>query len=475
MSAQRYAGASGIQAMSLRLTRARLRTRQGDGWLTTLAVIAFAAATATAALVAGGTWMFYNRYLSPRGTMAAALAQQPDTVILLLAYVGLALLACALLVAPVAGLASSAAVLGARSRETRLATLRLVGLSSAEVSRMTTLETVVQASLGAVLGLAASFVALPLFAAITFQAEPVSPSEMVLPWWGYVAVVAAVVAISVLASWWGLHRVRISPLGVARRSLPSALRAWRLVGLGVGLIAVVVFGGQVRIGGSSLMPYLAFAAMLVILLGLANLALPYVLQTLARPMAHLPWPSVSWAGRRIVVAPRAAWKRVAAPAMVCFIAGYISMVPFVANKQSTAETQTVADSFVADVTTGVVLVVVFSFLLAAVSSLLGQASASFERAGESRALQRMGAAWGFAVRAAWWEALAPLVLTSVACAGLGALAAYPMSQAVRGLVEAGLDVSSSSSIVVWTIGVGIALVVASLIANLPVQRSIVDA
>ena len=53
--------AAGLSSLALRLTRARLATRQGEGVLYLAAVAAFALSSALALTVAGGTWMFYNR------------------------------------------------------------------------------------------------------------------------------------------------------------------------------------------------------------------------------------------------------------------------------------------------------------------------------------------------------------------------------------------------------------------------------
>lgn len=472
MSEVVFPGARGLSRLAVRLASARLKSSPEDRWLTTLSVAAFASATCVATLVSAGAWMFYRRSAYPGGLMAKVLAADPSFSVIQYAYLGLTVLACALLIGPIAGLASSAAVLGARSRESRLATLRLLGLSSAEASRMTILETTVQAFAGAVIGLAVSFAVLPLFGGLKFQAQQVMPSEMVLGWWVYPLIAAVVVLVSAAAAWWGLQRVRISPLGVARGSLPPALRVWRLVLPVVGVTAAVLMSNGVKLGKSSVTPYALIAAFLLVVIWLANLALPYLLQVLTRPVAALPWPALTWAARRVVMDPRAAWRRISTLAMVCFVAGFIAAVPFLANRQLDPDAQTLSAAVTTDVSTGTALVVGFSFLLAAVASLLGQASATFERAGELRALSRMGAPWGYAIRAAWWEALAPLLLSCLAFTGLGWLAAQPMRANLAELpeIDPNLLQQDNSALGLWTIVIGVALVIASLCANLPVQR-----
>lgn len=59
--------------------------------------------------------------------------------------------ACALLLPIVLQLSAQATVLGARGREQRLASLRLLGLSSADVTLLALLETVLHTVVGALL------------------------------------------------------------------------------------------------------------------------------------------------------------------------------------------------------------------------------------------------------------------------------------------------------------------------------------
>ena len=200
MSEITFPGARGLSGLAIRLASARLKSSPEDRWLTALSIVAFAAATCVATLVSAGAWMFYRRSVYPSGLMAKVLAADPSFSVIQYAYLGLTVLACALLIGPIAGLASSAAVLGARSRESRLATLRLLGLSSAEASRMTILETTVQAFTGAIAGLALSFAVLPLFGGLRFQAQQVMLTEMILEWWVYPLIAAVVVLVSAAAA-----------------------------------------------------------------------------------------------------------------------------------------------------------------------------------------------------------------------------------------------------------------------------------
>lgn len=144
--------ATGLGTLSLQLTKARFVSRQGESLLYLASILAYAICSALALTVAGGTWMFYNRWQHPFGLIAQVLAVDPSYENYMTFYFVLAVIACGLLVPSVIGLASSAAVLGARGRERRLASLRLLGVSSGDVTRMSLVDTLIQAGIGAVIG-----------------------------------------------------------------------------------------------------------------------------------------------------------------------------------------------------------------------------------------------------------------------------------------------------------------------------------
>lgn len=154
-----------------------------------------------------------------------------------LIHVVLAIVACALLVIPVLNLGAGASRLGAQSRATRLASLRLIGMSGSQVLKMSMLETLIQAVIGTLLGTLLWLGSLPLWQGISFQGQTIAPQEMLLPFWLWGAVLLVIVFLAVISTIIGLRRVQISPLGVARRENPKKLKLWRLVFLVVAIIA----------------------------------------------------------------------------------------------------------------------------------------------------------------------------------------------------------------------------------------------
>lgn len=166
----------------LDLHKAALRTRTGTGLVTLVAIISLTVSSTIAYLVAGGTWMFYQRSLRPQDfhVVQETLANGPDDPIMS-TWVIMALFACAFLVPTIVSLTAQAAVLGASGREKRLATLRLIGLSSGDITRMTMLETAAQAAIGIVLGGFFSVLLAPIFSNMKFQDVYIQTSELILP------------------------------------------------------------------------------------------------------------------------------------------------------------------------------------------------------------------------------------------------------------------------------------------------------
>ena len=117
---------------------------------------------------------------------------------------------------PLLMLINTATRLAAARREERFAAMRLVGATPRQVNVISTVEAVVGALAGALLGMAVFAASRPALATISFSGarffEPtVTPTAL-----GYAALVVGVPVVAAVASLWSLRRVRISPLGVSR-------------------------------------------------------------------------------------------------------------------------------------------------------------------------------------------------------------------------------------------------------------------
>src|SRR5690606_32151321 len=183
-----------------------------------LAVVAFAVTTAVPLIELGGFLAFAER-------AASAPADDYDAGF----YVLLAGTASGLLLIPLATLGGAASRLAVARRDERLAALRLAGASTSQVSTLALLDSTAQAALGAVIGAVAYFGLIPLVLPVTFQQQPFSYAELVLPWWALPLAVIAVVVVALISAAASLRRVAITPLGVAARTAPSGLHWTRVV------------------------------------------------------------------------------------------------------------------------------------------------------------------------------------------------------------------------------------------------------
>ncbi|MGV4378667.1 FtsX-like permease family protein [Trueperella pyogenes] len=227
--------------MAGHLAISRIRNARGHALLDTLAVVAFSVSSWLLLTTMGGVWMFYGRKSKLSDMLYEAYSiPRIDTQALGGIYMSLALLALALLIIPLLSLGSSAARLGAGGRAKRLASLRLIGLTAGQINVMTLVETMIQALVGFVLGLALYMVSLGGWSQVTFTTLNIRAGEMMLPWWGFLIALVLVALITFGSTLAGLRRVAISPLGVSRRETPKALKYWRAIGVVVVFPALVV-------------------------------------------------------------------------------------------------------------------------------------------------------------------------------------------------------------------------------------------
>ncbi len=142
---------------------------------------------------------------------------------------------------PMLVLISTATRLAADRREERFAALRLVGGTPGDIRIVATVEAVVSAFLGAVLGTVIFLLVRPPLAGAALVGTQYFESDLT-PTAGRVPRDARRRAgRGGLAALVSLRRVQISPLGVTRRAKPKPPTSWRLVALVIG-VGVYVYG-----------------------------------------------------------------------------------------------------------------------------------------------------------------------------------------------------------------------------------------
>lgn len=424
-----------IVSFAARLAAARYLDRRGRALIDVLAVVAFAVTSWLVFVVASGTWMFVQRTQVPPTGLIDVIneVQAPATMVSDTAgdYVALAAMACAILVVPIFSLGGAAARLGAGGRSRRLASLRLVGMTSGEVVAMSVWESLVQALVGVVLGAIAWAATLPVLTRLSFQRSPLTAAELLMPAWLWGALILILLLLAGLSTVVGLSRVRITPLGVARQVRSPALARWRVVGIVVAIAAFAIVTSTLDVSGGATFAVFVLAVMTALTVGALNLFAPWLLQVLARGLSvagRLPW---LLATRRIQADPKGAWRNVASLALIGVVVGVLAPLPM----RSAAFEGLPANSGMLydDIRLGAMITLVIGVIVGAVATLIAQSADVLDRAEEARALDRMGVPARLDARVRRYQVLWPLLLTLVISLGLGSLAAMPFVTQLRGL------------------------------------------
>lgn len=455
--------------LSSRLALSRLTANRSG--LDALAVLAFAVTSWLSLTVAGGTWMFVERAAHPPEEFAAFVApttpfSSPNDVARY--YVFLAIIACSVLIIPILTLGGAAARLGASGRARRLAALRLLGMTGAEVVLMSAIESVVLSVLGVLVGALLFAVTLPAWSLVTFQLVPIDPSEMVMPLWLAFLVAGVIVILAALSTLVGLRRVRISPLGVARRTTTPKLAGWRVVALVIAVGLFLLATQDFDFLNSDLMGILIPALFIALLLLAISVVGPFVIQLGSMPLARTSNPATLIAARRLTSSPKAAWRNVAAIAVVALIATWSTILT-----ASTLSADDVAGSLsVRDVHTGTLITLAIGFVLAGSSTLINQASLAVDQGEQLIALARIGTPRRVFGRARMIQVAYPIILTFALAMPVGALMSYPFTTSSAEPLTLTFEPFADLAII---IAAGVALTLLAAWACRPIETKILTA
>jgi hypothetical protein len=366
-----------------------------------LAVLAFAVTTAVTLLVLGGFQAFAER-------AASAPADDYDAGM----YVMLAGTAAGLLLIPLITLGGAASRLAVARRDERLAALRLAGATRGQVSTLALLDSTVQAALGAVIGAVAYFGLIPLVLPVEFQQRPFSYAELVLPWWALPAAVVAIVLVALVSAAASLRRVAITPLGVAARTAPPGLHWTRVVPVVLvgGVFAVLMQSGQA--------PLIVLILFLLGGLAVVNVVGPWVMGLIGKLAVKRAKDAAGLiAARRLLDAPKTAWRSV----------GGVALATFVASMSAAGSMFAAAgdDPILTDIGTGSQLTLVIAAVVAATSTGVMQAGRIIDQRTEYRALHLAGTDISVMDRARLLEVGIPLIAAVLLATGAASLFLIP--------------------------------------------------
>jgi hypothetical protein len=217
---------------------------------------------------------------------------------------------------PILVLIATATRLAAARREERYAAVRLVGASPREVNVLASVDAIVGAALGTVLGIGAFLLVQPALAATTVTGTRYFADYITPTWQGYVGILVAVPVASALAALLSLRRVRISPLGVSRKETPPAPTAWRALPLVVGII---LFTGGIAQTDTKAIGFPVFPGLLIIMIGLV-VSGPWLTMQAARLLAVVMRGGATLlAARRLADNPKAAFRSVTGLVLAVFL------------------------------------------------------------------------------------------------------------------------------------------------------------
>ncbi|GLZ04047.1 hypothetical protein Acsp03_15130 [Actinomadura sp. NBRC 104412] len=281
--------------------------------------------------------------LSPGTCWQCRYGMEEDVVALVLAVTSGALLV------PVLIFIGTATRLSAARRERRFAAMRLVGATPRQISVIAAVESAVAAAAGTAVGFGLFlFLRVPL-AAVPFTGESFYPGDLSLSPAQIALAGLGVPVASAIAAWWALRRVRISPLGVARRVTPSAPRAYRLIPLIAGIAELTYFlGRRPDTTNGQIAAYMS--GVLLMMAGLVVTG-PWLTMTGARIMARRARrPAALIAGRRLSDDPKAGFRAISGLVLALFVTTTAIgvMTTFVAERGTQRGDRTAASTLVAD-------------------------------------------------------------------------------------------------------------------------------
>lgn len=209
--------------------------------------------------------------------------------------------------------------LSATRREQRFAAIRLVGATPRQVSVISAVESTIAAIAGTAAGFGLYLLARPALATIPFTGVPVYPGDLSLGPVAALLVALGVPAGAAVTAQLALRRVRISPLGVARRVTPRPPRAYRMIPLLLGIAELTFFAAGPRPGTSGGQVAAFLPGFVLVMVGLV-VAGPWLTMVGARVLARRARrPAPLLAARRLADNPQAGFRAISGLVLALFV------------------------------------------------------------------------------------------------------------------------------------------------------------
>ena len=226
---------------------------------------------------------------------------------------------------PLLILVTTATRLAAARREERYAAMRLIGATPGQINVVASVDAIVGSLAGAIIGSLVFLAIRPLVANISFSGVKFF-SEYVTPTiWGYIVMIIGVPVVAALASLISLRRVRISPLGVSRKSAPKKPGMWRLLPLVAGILLFPYAAAHISSSTNS-SPLLLMTGFLLIMIGIV-LSGPWLTMQVTKVLARFARSASSLlAARRLSDNPKGAFRTISGLVLAVFVGSVVSVL-----------------------------------------------------------------------------------------------------------------------------------------------------
>ncbi|MBF4549481.1 permease [Pseudoclavibacter sp. VKM Ac-2888] len=365
-----------------------------------------------------------------------------------------------LLTIPLATLGGAAARLSARRRDSRLATLRLLGATTLTITAITVVEATTLALIGVTFGVILHVITLPLLGLVPFHGATFGGEVFWAGPWGILVVLLGVAALSAGSALNGLRPIVISPLGVRTKQTAPRTSRWRPV-LGSFMVLVAFFAVLAGSHGAGVIFLVIAFSGATAVLGVVG---PWSISIFARGQLRRARSAAQLlAARTILESPRTAWRLVGGVAMTSFIAviggSGIALV-------GTFSGRVLGPTFVPDFRTGIITTLAASFIMVACAVGVAQAAAILDRRDLYVSLDRLGTPINIMDRARVHGVVSPLLFVTIGSTLLGVIIALP-------LMGFSLLLAPESLIAIAICLVaGVLLVRAALLATRPVLQGV---
>ena len=237
---------------------------------------------------------------------------------------------------PLLILINTATRLAAARREERYAAMRLIGATPRQVNVFASVDAVVSALIGTLLGIGIFSLLRHAIADISFSGVKFFYDEVTPTLWGYIGMVVIVPIAAAIASLLSLRRVQISPLGVSRKASRPKPGIWRLIPLIIGVPFFLVKALEIPSQTNTQQgPGLLIIGLLLIMIGLVTSGSWLTMQA-SRLMAILTRGASSLlAARRLSDNPKGAFRSISGLMLAVFVGSFIAvLVPAINAAQS---------------------------------------------------------------------------------------------------------------------------------------------